>query len=230
MATAPRKRPVVAARRGPSIAVVVGTVVVVLFAAAVGYGVYRSQQSASGPAAVPPGATAAGVPVGQPNARAVIDIYLDFQCPVCRAYEQQSGATIDQLVASGQARVIYHPIAILDRASSTQYSSRASAASGCAAAGGVFPQYVKLLYADQPPEGGDGLPAEQLVALGQQAGAGADFTACVSDDRYAAWTAGLTDASSRAGVTGTPTVLVNGKAVDIGSDAALRQAVQAANA
>lgn len=219
------KKPVVAARRGPSVALVVGIVVVVLFAAAVGFGVYRSQQAASGPVAVPPNATATGVPIGPATAKATIDVYLDFQCPICKEYEQQSGATIDQLVASGKAKVVYHPIAILDRASSTRYSSRASAASGCAAAAGVFPQYVKLLYANQPPEGGDGLSAERLVSLGQQAGAtGPDFAACVSDQRYAAWTAALTDQSSQAGVTGTPTVKVNGKPIGL-TDAALRGAV-----
>jgi protein-disulfide isomerase len=225
-----RSKSIVTARSGPSTALVVGIVVVVLFAAAVGFGVYRSQQAASGPAAVPPNATAAGVPVGPASAKATIDIYLDFQCPVCRQYEQQSGATIDQMVAGGQARVVYHPIAILDRYSTTQYSSRASAASGCAAAAGVFPQYVKLLYANQPPENGNGLPAAQLVALGQQAGAtGSDFATCVTDTTYKAWTAGLTDQSSKAGVNGTPTVQVDGRTID-NTDAALRQAVAAANA
>ncbi len=223
-----KKKPVVAARSGPSIAMIIGIVVVVLFAAAVGFGVYRSQAAASGPAAVPANATAEGVPVGQASARATIDIYLDFQCPVCREYEQQSGATIDQMVASGQAKVVYHPIAILDRYSTTQYSSRASAASGCAAAAGVFPQYVKLLYANQPPENGDGLPAAQLVSLGQQAGAtGSNFATCVTDTTYKAWTASLTDQSSKAGVNGTPTVKVNGQVVD-NTDAALRAAVAAA--
>lgn len=132
------------------------------------------------------------------------------------------------MVASGQAKVIYHPIAILDRYSTTQYSSRASAASGCAAAAGVFPQYVKLLYANQPPENGDGLPAARLVSLGQQAGAtGADFASCVTDTTYKGWTASLTDQSSKAGVTGTPTVKVDGQQID-NTDAALRQAVAAA--
>ena len=218
----------VAARSGPSTAMTIGIVVVVLFAAAVGFGVYRSQQAAAGPAVVPPTATAEGVPIGRASAKATIDIYLDFQCPVCREYEQQSGATIDRMVASGQAKVVYHPIAILDRYSSTQYSSRASAASGCAAAAGVFPQYVKLLYANQPPENGDGLPAAQLVSLGQQAGAtGPDFASCVTDTTYRAWTASLTDQSSKAGVNGTPTVKVNGQVVD-NTDAALRAAVAAA--
>ncbi|MEK6439219.1 DsbA family protein [Pseudonocardia sp. T1-2H] len=55
-----------------------------------------------------------------------------FQCPACKAYEQQIGPTIDQLVTDGQAKIVYHPVAYLDRFSSTQYSTRSSQASACA--------------------------------------------------------------------------------------------------
>lgn len=207
---------------GPSPWVIAAVVVVVLFAGAVGFGIYRAHQAVA--VIVPPGATATGVPVGQANAPATIDIYLDFQCPVCRAYEQATGDTIDQLVASGAAKVIYHPLAYLDRFSSTQYSSRSSAASGCAAADGVFVPFAKLLYANQPPENGDGLTDQKLVELGSQAGVKGDFAACVTDGRYARWSAAVTDAASRAGVTGTPTVMVNGAPID-NTPEALRAAV-----
>jgi protein-disulfide isomerase len=208
-------------RSGPSALTIVAVVVLVLFAGAVGYGVY-SARSADG--ALPAGATAAGVTVGDPDAPATIDLYLDFQCPACAQYEAQTGATIDELVASGQAKVVYHPVAYLNRFSSTQYSSRSSAAAGCAADAGVFPRFAQLLYANQPPEGGAGLPDEQLVALGTQAGAGTDFGTCVQEDRYADWARSVTDAASQAGVTATPTVLVNGQEVDRTADA-LRAAV-----
>jgi protein-disulfide isomerase len=219
-------RRVVPNRRGPSTATLVAVVVLVLFAGAVGFGVYRAQDGA-GDAALPAGATAEGVAVGNPDAHVTIDLYLDFQCPACAQYEQQAGATIDELVASGQARVVYHPLAYLDRFSSTQYSSRSSAAAGCAADAGVLPRFAELLYANQPPEGGAGLPTEQLVALGRQAGAGADFAACVQDGRYAGWTRSVTDAASRAGITATPTILVNGHEVAHTAEA-LRAAVAAA--
>jgi protein-disulfide isomerase len=208
-------------RRGPSTNTLVAVVVLVLFAGAVGFGVYRAR---AGTGDLPAGATAAGVAVGNPDAPATIDLYLDFQCPACAQYEQQAGATIDELVASGQARVVYHPVAYLNRFSSTQYSSRSSAAAGCAADAGVLPRFAQLLYANQPPEGGDGLPEEQLVALGMQAGAGSDFATCVQDGRYADWTRSVTDAASQAGVTGTPTVLVNRQEVDHTAEA-LRTAV-----
>jgi protein-disulfide isomerase len=205
----------------PSTVTLVAVVVLVLFAGAVGFGVYRAR---AGTGAVPAGATAAGVTVGNPDAPATIDLYLDFQCPVCAQYEQQAGGTIEELVASGQAKIVYHPVAYLNRFSSTQYSSRSSAAAGCAADAGVLPRFAQLLFAAQPPEGGDGLPDDRLIALGTQAGAGSGFATCVQDGRYADWSRSVTDAASQAGVNGTPTVLVNGKVIANSADA-LRAAV-----
>lgn len=225
-----RRGPVVSAkRRGPSGLMILAIVVVVAFAGAIGFAVYRAQEPSGVGAAVPPNATAQGVLIGQASAPKQIDVYLDFQCPACLAFEQQSGATIDELVAGGAVKVMYHPVAYLDRFSSgTKYSSRSSAASGCAAADNVFPQFIKLLYANQPPENGTGLPDSQLIALGQQAGAGAGFAQCVTDGTYAGWTKGVTDDSSKGGVNATPTVTVNGTRVDTSTDAAFRAAVTAA--
>jgi protein-disulfide isomerase len=84
------------------------------------------------------------------------------------------------------------------------------------------------MFANKPPEGGDGLPEEQLIALGEQAGAGPGFAGCVSSDRYAGWTAALRDEASRAGINATPTVLVDGREVERSAEA-LRAAVEAAS-
>ena len=220
------RRELVTGRRGPSTALVIAVVVVLLFAGAVGFAVYRAQHG-SDDVVIPAGGSPTGITVGQASAPATIDVYLDFQCPVCKAYEEQTGSTIDQLVAAGQAKVVYHPVAYLDRFSSTQYSTRSSQSSACAADAGAFPAYLKLLFAEQPPENSAGLSDDQLVALGRQAGAGDAFASCVADERYAGWTKSVTDAASRSGVNGTPTVLVNGTAVDRTPDALLA-AVQGA--
>jgi protein-disulfide isomerase len=216
-------RSVVTARSGPSPTMIAAIVVVLLFAAAVGFGVYRSQQ-AKGPLVIPAGGDAAGMTIGQASAPTTVDIYLDLQCPVCQRFEKAAGAAIDGLVKAGQAKVVYHPMAFLDEMSSTRYSSRASASTGCAADAGVFPAYLKLLYDNQPPEHGVGLSDEQLIAFGHQAGAGDGFASCVQTNRYANWTKSVTDAGSRADVTGTPTVLVNGRKIDP-NPAALTEAV-----
>jgi protein-disulfide isomerase len=147
---------------------------------------------------------------------------------VCRAYEQQVGPTVDKLISSGAAKVIYHPLAFLDRMSSTNYSTRASSAAGCVAGSGsqVFYQFNKLLYANQPEEGGGGLPDPKIIALAEQAGAPPSVADCVNGKTYVSWTKALTDSASRAGVNATPTVMVNGKQIQ-NTGAALEQAVRA---
>lgn len=223
-----RPAPVVTQRRGPSIGMIVGVVVVLLFAGAVGFGIYYTQHQKQDTAAVaiPGGATADGIPVGHANAPATVDLYVDFQCPICRQYEQRSGPTLEGFIASGAARVVYHPVAFLDRVSAG-YSSRASAAAGCASQEGVFPAFLKAMYANQPPEGGTGLPPDKIISLGQQAGAGPGFAQCVNANTFGPWAAALTETASKAGVNATPTVKVNGQEID-NTDEALRQAVQAA--
>ena len=73
------------------------------------------------------------------------------------------------MVAEQLITLVYHPLGFLDRLSTTAYSSRASAASGCASDGGRFVAFKDALFADQP-EGGPGLSDEQLVAVGADVG------------------------------------------------------------
>jgi protein-disulfide isomerase len=205
-------------------------VAVLAIAAVTGIALYRSQSAPAGTPGVPKGGTATGVVVGPAVAPASMDLYLDFQCPACKQFEETSGPTLDRYVAAGTLKIVYHPVAFLDAYSSgTRYSTRASAASACAADAGVFPAYIRALYANQPPEGGTGLTDDQLVALGREAGAtSADFATCVKSHRYESWTAQVTEAASKAGVNQTPTLLVDGKPVEVPTTANVVAAIEAA--
>jgi protein-disulfide isomerase len=157
-------------------------------------------------------AAADGVVVG--DGPVVIDAYEDFQCPFCRMFEAQSGAALRQLAVDRVASVVYHPLAFLDRASSTQYSSRAASASGCAADAGGFADFHDILYINQPPEGSAGLSDEVLVELGASVGIDdPDFPRCVAAHAYLPWTAYVTGRAIARGIQGTPTILVNGTPV-----------------
>ena len=170
-----------------------------------------------------------GVTLGRSSAQVTLDLYEDPQCPVCKQFESEAGDTIASWIDSGKAKVNYHIIAFLDRASSTRYSSRSANALYCAADAGVFQRYHGLLYANQPPEGSAGLTDDQLIQLGRQAGATGDtFASCVRDRRYADFVSRITDQASRDGIFGTPTVLVNGKPVQPVDLATVRTAVEAA--
>jgi protein-disulfide isomerase len=160
-----------------------------------------------------------------------IDIYEDFICPACGDFESSAGPAITQLVTDGKVTVVYHPIAILDRYSSTQYSTRAAAASAAAAQGGKFVEFHNALFARQPEENSAGLSDAALIEIGNSVGlSDAAFTRAVTDGTYRGWSAKVTDTASARGVTGTPTVLVAGKAIDRPTPEALTAAVAAAAA
>jgi protein-disulfide isomerase len=163
------------------------------------------------PDRVPAGSTPEGDGILMGTGPVQVDAFIDFLCPYCRRFEQANESLLAQLISDGQARLAYHPMNFLDEASTTSYSTRAAAASGCAADQGRFLQYAHELFAHQPPEGGAGLSDAQLARLSQDAGLDpGEFAAAMAAGAYLEWPAYVTSRASEAGVTATPTVLVAG--------------------
>lgn len=166
------------------------------------------------PGRVPAGATpdGDGILIGAGPVR--VDAFIDFLCPFCREFEQAAEPVLARLVSDGQASLAYHPMNFLDEASTTSYSTRAAAASGCAADQDRFLPYAHELFARQPPEGGAGLSDAVLAGLGQAAGLdeGA-LAACLAQGTYLDWPPYVTERATALGVSATPTVLVAGTQV-----------------
>jgi protein-disulfide isomerase len=161
------------------------------------------------PARIPAAANEAGDGIVLGDGPVTVDAYIDFLCPFCRMFEERSGPTLDRLLADGLIRLVYHPLGFLDRLSTTAYSSRASAASGCAADFGRFAEYKDVLFANQPPEGGPGLSDDELTALGRLVGLDdPGFARCVEQGAHLPWTAYVTARAMARGVSGTPSVFV----------------------
>lgn len=208
---------------------------VVVLVALVGVIVVQSHRtSTSATAAAPSGATHGVFVVGSPTAPVTVDLYEDFQCPNCKAFEASTGSTIAKLVAAGTVQAHYHGMAFLDTSANGNYSTRAlNAAAAVFAAGGpnAFQRFHDLLYAHQPPETGTGLTDAQLIAYAHQAGATAAKVATeINDLTFGDWVKQVTDQASKDGVTATPTVLVKGKTLSDLSPAGLTAAVAAAKA
>jgi len=166
------------------------------------------------PGRLPDGTAPEGDAVLVGNGPVRVDAFIDFLCPFCRRFELSSGPALADLVASGVGSVAYHPMNFLDGASTTNYSTRAAAASGCAADRGQFVSYAHALFVHQPPEGGAGLSDAELAGLGQDAGlTDAAFGACLTEAPYLDWPPYVTARAIAAGVSATPTVLVAGAAV-----------------
>jgi protein-disulfide isomerase len=166
------------------------------------------------PGRVPAGSTPEGDGILIGTGPVQIDAFIDFLCPFCRRFERAAESVLARLVSDGQARLAYHPMNFLDAASTTNYSTRAAAASGCAADEGAFLRYAHELFAHQPPEGGAGLSDAVLAQLGQDAGLdAAAFAASLAEGRYLEWPTYVTVRATEAGISSTPTVLVAGARV-----------------
>lgn len=153
-----------------------------------------------------------------------IKIYLDYHCSVCGAFESTNAAQIKTWVASGAVTAEIHPIAILDNASlGKKYSTRAADAAACVAnySPNDFFDFSALLFANQPKENTDGLSDAQMVSLVKKTKSTSvpSITRCINDESYKSWvtsatnraTAGPIPGSNVSKISGTPTVLINGK-------------------
>lgn len=195
-------------------------VVVVVLAAAGIVGYERYNRRPADPVRFPAGiASGDDTGVARGAGGVTIDVYADFMCPDCKRFEEATTELLDDLVTRKRATVVAHPVAFLDRVSNgAEYSTRASAASGCAADGGKFTEYSQALFRHQPAENTAGLPDSRLIDIGKGIGLSTEFATCVEKKTYRGWATHVTEKAVRRGVTGTPTVMING--ASIGTDPA----------
>ncbi|MDQ1645442.1 MAG: hypothetical protein QOJ50_1626 [Cryptosporangiaceae bacterium] len=163
------------------------------------------------PSRVPAGATADSDGIALGAGPATVEAYIDFLCPFCKRFEEQSGPALRTMLSDGLITLVYHPLAFLDDLSTTRYSSRAAASSGCASDGEAFLPYAEALFANQPPEGGPGLSNAELLHIGSSVGLGPEtFGRCLDEGVYLPWAQYVTGTAIALGVRATPTVLVEG--------------------
>jgi protein-disulfide isomerase len=246
-ATSARQAKIDAARGsgggGANKIVVAAAVVVVAIIAVVG-GVIWVQQSnedavTGGGNALPPGVTAlgAGFPAfadATPVAGApTVDVFEDFQCPACAQFESILGPTLQDLGATGKAKVVYHVKNFLDDNLGNDSSTRAGNAAFCAADAGKFQEFHNQVFANQPAQEGDGFTDATLKGFAQAVGiSGAALTTwqqCLDAGKYVDYVNSVEKQSFADGVRGTPTIRINGSDVElqsIGTPELLTQAIQ----
>lgn len=225
-------------RRERTIRIVGGVAVLVVVLGILAIGIMQSKKNDAPPSAdspLPTGVTTAygyGFPVNAADGVPTVEIFEDFQCPACANLEQAYGPLIQQEAEAGNIKLVYRPMVFLDSNLNTDHSLRAANAFGCAITGGVGEQYHSVVFANQPTQEGDGWTDDQLKAFGGQAGLTGDaqstFEKCVDDGTYEGWSQLSNDAAFDAGVSGTPTIFVDGKELPtsaLQSEKALKEAL-----
>ena len=215
--------------------------VLVVLVAVIGMAVQSNRAKIQGDTIIDHGNVQNGVTVGN-SAKVTVDLFEDFQCPACLAFEQSVGPTIAADIAAGKIQARYHMLAFLDASSNgNNYSTRAANAAICASDIDVatFQKYHTILYGkdsngqnNQPTEGSNGRTDIQLEDYGKQAGITGDnfttFQQCVSTQEHKAYVQAVTDNASKRNIVQTPTVLINGKELQDTSLNGFNTAVKAA--
>ena len=223
-------------QRERKIQIIGGIAVLVVVAVLVVIGVNAAKKNAGGVdgnAALPKGVTSDtyGVKVGPAwtlaNSANIpqLEIWEDFQCPACKNMEDSSGSTIASLADAGKVRVLYRPTIFLDTnlsgdntANGNPHSSlTATMAFGCAVDADKAQEFHATVFANQPAEG-KGYSINALNGFAQDAGISGSkfstFSNCLSASKYEGWVQNSYAKFNAAGVTSTPTALLNGKALD----------------
>jgi protein-disulfide isomerase len=139
-----------------------------------------------------------------------IDIYEDFQCPVCARFAGINGITIEKAIEEKKAKVVYHVLSFLGTE-----SVLAANAAACAADEDKFLAFHKAFYANQPAENAGAVNANFLKSIGASVGiTSPKFATCVDNGGYSGWVRNVAEAGAKANVNSTPTVFVNGKEID----------------
>lgn len=215
---------------GAVVLVVVAVLVVALVA-----GRSPSTVALVDPAEPAPAALASGHTLGRADASVTIDLWEDFQCPNCAVFARTvEPRLVNQYVVPGTARIVFHHLAFIGSTANRDgfESLLAAVAADCASDQGRFWAYQEYLFANQgPQENGGTFNAELFDAIARRLGLDVTaFDSCRADPARAASVKAARAEATAAGITGTPTIHVNGTAVAAWNFPTVSAAIEAAAA
>ncbi|WP_143653487.1 DsbA family protein [Streptosporangium subroseum] len=157
------------------------------------------------------------VMIAQPGVeRPLLEVYEDYQCPVCQEFERGNGKAAREAALRGEFALLIHPMTIFQDSPMHENSHRALTAALCVTDPEQWLAYHDALYAAQPSEAQDGgFAVRDLMVLAEKAGVHqADFAACISSKETSDKAEQLSMTALAQGVQGTPTVRYNGQDID----------------
>ncbi len=160
-----------------------------------------------------------GKTMGDPNAKVKVLVFEDFQCPICKEFTTNVEPQLDgsTYITGGQVYYEFMQWPFIDDNSVTKESHQASNASMCALEQGRFWDYHDMLFANQGTENGGSFNDKRLVAFAQALGLDmTKFNQCFRANTYSTQIEADYQQGVSMGVSGTPTVFVNGKEVTPG--------------
>ena len=188
-------------------------IVIVVVALAIVAAILVNQFNSAKPITVSPGqfsqipqsTTADGAPIlGSPDAKVVILEFADFSCPHCLDYHPTIQKVIEQLVRTGQARLIFRPMTFVGG----PYSEAAAKAALCAGKQGKFWEMEAALFNLQATQTYQAFQTDTLKATADKLGLdGVAIVNCMSGSDVQNTLASSKALFEQLGAGGTPSIL-----------------------
>jgi protein-disulfide isomerase len=164
-----------------------------------------------------PAGLADGRVLGKADAPVTLDVWSDFQCPVCGQFAELVEPTlIRTYVESGMLRIVDHDAAFQGQRSASTYDESVEAAAGarCAADQGLYWQFHNWLFANQVGENAGAYRDERLRAIATAAAVDVPtWDACRATGEQQAAVRSETADAVKLGINATPTMHLNGQVI-----------------
>jgi len=199
--------------------VVIGGLGVIALAAAVLQGGAARPDTTNllSPSAPTPVALADGRAIGKASAPVTMEVWSDFQCPVCgefaRIVEPQ---LIARYVTPGTLRIVHHDAAFQGAKSSASYDESVEAGAGarCAADQGRYWPFQDWTFANQSGENKGAFAEGRLRSIATASGLDVTtWDACRATGEQQAAVRSDTAQALAAGVNATPTMILGGQTI-----------------
>ncbi|WP_406009492.1 DsbA family protein [Streptomyces sp. NBC_00637] len=165
------------------------------------------------------------VVMGKATAKKTLVMYEDPRCPICAQFEQTVGATVKSDYDAGKFKIQYVGASFLDNSLTGEGSKNALSALGAAlnVSPEAFLEYKTALYSAKyhPEETSDKFKDDAyLIKVADTVSAlkgNSKFQTAVKNGTYDRWALEMSKTFDKSGVTGTPTLKMDGKTLT-GSD------------
>lgn len=172
-----------------------------------------------------------GLSIGDPNAPVKIEVFEDFKCSACQGYNESiEPLVISELVDTGKVHYTYRNFPFLDDGLAVKDSDSAAHAAMCAAEQGRFWDYKLILFSNLNYVSGE-FSANRLKAFAESLDLDTEqFNQCLDDRRFKPEIDADLALGQEMGVSGTPSVFVNGLIIKPGFVPSFEEIVAAVEA
>ncbi len=158
----------------------------------------------------PPSALNAGRVLGKADAPVTIDLYSDFQCPICRRADITIRQLAERYIDTGKAKVVYHNFAFIG-----QESEWAAQAAECANDQGKFWEYASYLFDHQTGENVGAFSKDNLKKFASDVKLDTStFNACFDNNKYANLIQQEKVEAQGRNIRATPSFYINGQFIE----------------